>query len=224
MNTDLDARLERFVPRPTAAGDWPDVLVRAGESRPRQRSRGGLVVGAVLTATALAAGAAFALGRPLQKKVESRFFGDSPAAWDARITQSVDGETWTAGVLQNDRGETCLPILLPDGKRESGCLGTSALFRDGPLVVSMGATGIGTGVYVHGLVAPAVTRVELVFDDCSTRRLPLSARFFFWATSNYDRPPTKIVAYDAADRFMASRILGSDRTDWNPSSAACRAS
>lgn len=176
----------------------------------RRRSVRVAIIGAVFIAL-LAGGtltwaSSRSSGLPPDSALQSRRDAIQAAsrAMTPSITQLVEGERWIAGKYLTRLKETCLEVRAPQGWSAGTCMAPEGSANQEAIDATIGATG--EFQYVLGLVRPDVAVVELVVENCSTRRLrsvdnvvldvrPVSAEA---------GRPYRVIARDAAGRILGS--------------------
>lgn len=96
------------------------------------------------------------------------------------VPTSVDNMKWAVRTFQNELGEQCLNDVAPGETGSLVCLPKRAdPFAEHPVIWSIGAQQAEgqplewSYVWISGLAAPSIARLEIVATDCSTSRLKL---------------------------------------------------
>ncbi len=183
----------------------------------------GLLVGtSVAVGAGLGAGAASSTDAATaaeQRRASLQQGMPSPSTFVLAVEQAVDGRTWALGRSVNARGEKCLELRAPAGWRSGTCLTASQESSAGPISAYTG--GVPGISFLHGVVSPAITKLELVRADCSRQPVALSTDgLFLLVTPASAASPWQLRGLGSTGELVSTHVLGG-RGAGNPAPGSC---
>ena len=192
-----------------------------------------ILVGVLLVTPALGIGSSvldlFANDRPPSPSEAQKQTGIAPTV---HLRTEYDGHEFAVITYHDARGRACVAEQVGssgDSGLGYGCVQVQKAFANGGSVALLGPgwmqepnrpgfdPTMWDRMWLDGVTKPNVARVEVVMTDCSTRVAPFDpASFdgngvFLYTVPRNDLHagiwPYKLVAYDAADRLVASELI-----------------